>query len=527
MPTTPPGPLPTIYLDHAATSWPKPPEVVAAVTRGAHRLRRQPRARRLPHGDGDLAAHPRGPARRRGVPRRARHARPAVLAGVHRGHEPGAARAAVARATASSSPRWSTTPSRVRSSTSRSAASTSCSSTPTPPAPSSPTRSRRGRAGAHARGRVPAREQPHRRDPAGRRPRRHRARRRRAHARRRRAGRRSPAGATSASLGADAWACSGHKGLLGPQGVGVLYLAPDCDADAARDRRHRRRLEHGRDAPRGSPRPLRGRHAQHARHRRSRRSRSLPRRARRRDPRRGAPPGPPPARGRPRARRASRCSVPSPTRRACRSSRSCTDCIDADRLAFALDRRYGIAVRAGLHCAPWAHRTVGTLETGALRFGIGYGNTDEDIDAALAALADARSGESRDARAPERSPFSASSPRTTRSTPRRSWRPRHRRRADPGAQGHRCALRHRAANRARRRGSRDGLPRGGGNRGRRTSSNRGCLAALMASRSDARRAVAVLRSLTPPRTVPSMSCNCCYKPDGRRRTRPAFACGSS
>ena len=27
-----------------------------------------------------------------------------------------------------------------------------------------------------------------------------------------------------ATLGADAWACSGHKGLLGPQGVGVLYL---------------------------------------------------------------------------------------------------------------------------------------------------------------------------------------------------------------------------------------------------------------------------------------------------------------
>ena len=34
-----------------------------------------------------------------------------------------------------------------------------------------------------------------------------------------------------AALGADAWACSGHKGLLGPQGVGVLYLAPDCEPD--------------------------------------------------------------------------------------------------------------------------------------------------------------------------------------------------------------------------------------------------------------------------------------------------------
>jgi len=62
------------------------------------------------------------------------------------------------------------------------------------------------------------------------------------------------------------------------------------------------------------------------------------------------------------------------------------DTLDADRLAFALDRRWGIAARAGLHCAPWAHRTVGTLDTGALRLGIGYGNTDADIDAALAAL---------------------------------------------------------------------------------------------------------------------------------------------
>ncbi len=33
-----------------------------------------------------------------------------------------------------------------------------------------------------------------------------------------------------ASLGADVWACSGHKGLLGVQGTGVLYLAPGVDA---------------------------------------------------------------------------------------------------------------------------------------------------------------------------------------------------------------------------------------------------------------------------------------------------------
>ena len=62
--------------------------------------------------------------------------------------------------------------------------------------------------------------------------------------------------------------------------------------------------------------------------------------------------------------------------------------IDADRLASALDRRWGIAVRAGLHCAPWAHESAGTLATGALRFGVGWGNTQEDIDLALEALAE-------------------------------------------------------------------------------------------------------------------------------------------
>ncbi len=59
---------------------------------------------------------------------------------------------------------------------------------------------------------------------------------------------------------------------------------------------------------------------------------------------------------------------------------------EPDRIAFELDSRHHIAVRAGLHCAPWAHAAVGTLETGAVRFSIGYGVTEEDIDAAVAAV---------------------------------------------------------------------------------------------------------------------------------------------
>lgn len=56
---------------------------------------------------------------------------------------------------------------------------------------------------------------------------------------------------------------------------------------------------------------------------------------------------------------------------------------DLGELALALDRR-GICVRAGLHCAPSAHRTLGTLEAGGtLRFSPGFFNTDTDIQDTL------------------------------------------------------------------------------------------------------------------------------------------------
>lgn len=55
-------------------------------------------------------------------------------------------------------------------------------------------------------------------------------------------------------------------------------------------------------------------------------------------------------------------------------------------LAAWLDREHNIACRAGLHCAPWAHETIGTRETGTCRFGLGYGLDESHIDALLAAL---------------------------------------------------------------------------------------------------------------------------------------------
>ncbi|MBI4003708.1 MAG: aminotransferase class V-fold PLP-dependent enzyme [Candidatus Omnitrophica bacterium] len=54
-----------------------------------------------------------------------------------------------------------------------------------------------------------------------------------------------------------------------------------------------------------------------------------------------------------------------------------------------LDRAHGIAVRAGLHCAPGAHRAIGTFPDGTVRISPGYFTTDADIDLCLEALRDA------------------------------------------------------------------------------------------------------------------------------------------
>jgi len=62
------------------------------------------------------------------------------------------------------------------------------------------------------------------------------------------------------------------------------------------------------------------------------------------------------------------------------------DTISVSDIARELDRR-DIAIRAGLHCAPAAHRSLGTFEGGGtIRFSPGYFTTDEEIDAAIAAV---------------------------------------------------------------------------------------------------------------------------------------------
>ncbi|MDZ4168569.1 MAG: aminotransferase class V-fold PLP-dependent enzyme [Coriobacteriia bacterium] len=187
------------------------------------------------------------------------------------------------------------------------------------------------------------------------------------------------------ALGVDAWACSGHKGLLGPQGIGLLYLAPTCEPSE---------LVAGGTGAGGSEEPMQPRvrpdryeagtpntpgivglhaavrwlrvHGAQLRVEEARLIRRLHEGVLDLGGFRVLGPGP----GEPRV------PIIAVTH----------DSVHADKFAFALDRRFGIATRAGLHCAPWAHRTMGTLDTGALRLGVGFGTTDENVEVAIEAL---------------------------------------------------------------------------------------------------------------------------------------------
>jgi cysteine desulfurase family protein len=55
-------------------------------------------------------------------------------------------------------------------------------------------------------------------------------------------------------------------------------------------------------------------------------------------------------------------------------------------VGLMLDESYGIMARTGLHCAPSAHRTAGTFPDGTVRFSFGWFNTAAEVDRSLAAL---------------------------------------------------------------------------------------------------------------------------------------------
>lgn len=189
------------------------------------------------------------------------------------------------------------------------------------------------------------------------------------------------------ALDVDAYALSGHKGMLGPQGVGLLYLRPGLDAteltqggtgggsgeDDAHPTGRPERYEAGTPntpgiAGLGAGARLLTAHGAQWRAEEQRVFRIL---------KEGllALPG---------------VTVHAPVPEALTVPVVCIThaSVDPDRIAFLLDRHAGVAVRSGLHCAPWAHRTIGTIETGAVRLSIGHSTTESDVEIALAALAE-------------------------------------------------------------------------------------------------------------------------------------------
>jgi cysteine desulfurase family protein len=60
--------------------------------------------------------------------------------------------------------------------------------------------------------------------------------------------------------------------------------------------------------------------------------------------------------------------------------------MDPAKLSFILDKDYGICVRAGLHCSPAAHGVLGTASRGTVRFSVGCFNTENDVIYAVEAV---------------------------------------------------------------------------------------------------------------------------------------------
>ena len=187
-------------------------------------------------------------------------------------------------------------------------------------------------------------------------------------------------------LPVDLWACPGHKGLLGPQGIGLLYLRPGIELpplvqggagfdsaqqtppDSAPERYEAGTLNTpgilGLGAAAGY---LLGLNLSRERVRLEQLAQGL-------------------CEGLSRVGGLRLHTAPAAARGV--GVVSCTIAgWTAGRAAEVLDREFGICVRAGLHCAPLAHAALGTADGGTVRLSLGHFTTGDDIDAAVTAIA--------------------------------------------------------------------------------------------------------------------------------------------
>ncbi len=186
-----------------------------------------------------------------------------------------------------------------------------------------------------------------------------------------------------ASMGCHLYAFPGHKGLLGPQGTGGLYIRPGLTLNTLREGGTGASSDSMRQNPDGPERYESGtlnlpgiagmsagagyvaeRLKEIAHHERDLTSHLL----------RGL------------------AALPEATVYGPRDARARAGLVSFNLMDFpsgavadALDRM-GFAVRGGLHCAPGAHASLGTLKRGAVRTSVGHANTHEEIDAFLAAI---------------------------------------------------------------------------------------------------------------------------------------------
>jgi cysteine desulfurase/selenocysteine lyase len=60
--------------------------------------------------------------------------------------------------------------------------------------------------------------------------------------------------------------------------------------------------------------------------------------------------------------------------------------MDSSEVSYLLDKDFGICTRAGLHCSPYAHKTLGTMATGIVRLSVGLFNSEDEIKYTINAI---------------------------------------------------------------------------------------------------------------------------------------------